>query len=449
MTKDELFSAADKAADAFTDKGVSAWDVYVRSSSATSAEVKEQKLDAFEEAVTWGAGVRALLPDGRMGFAYSSGSPDAALMAARKAYENALNAEPDAGNNIPLKSDAPYPDITEFDDLVKTLGEREKIDKAMVVEKAALDFDPRIKRVRKSSASFTEAGWAIVSSNGVRAYTEGTYFSCGIMAVAEEGGESQMGYDFDYKRYVSQIDFAKVGRSAAEKAVALLGAKKTPTGLFPVLLDNLVASEFLGVLAASFSAESVIKGRSLLAGKVGQKVCSGLINIHDDALFPGGVGTRAFDDEGFPSQRTPLIVAGELAGFLHNAYTAKRTGGVSTGNAARGGFRTQPGVGSSNLYIEKGKASKEELIASMSKGLLVEEVLGMHTANPISGDFSIGVSGQWIEGGKIAYPVREGAIAGNILSIFSEVEALGSDLRFVGKLGAPSILLKPISVSGS
>ncbi len=449
MTKDELFDAADKAADAFLTKGVSAWDVYVRSSSSTSAEVKEQKLDTFEEAVTWGAGVRALLPDGKMGFAYSSGSPEAVSQAAQKAYENAQHAEADPGNVIPLKPDAPYPDIAEFDDQIKSLSEQEKIDKAIIVEKAALGFDPRIKRVRKSSASFTEAGWALVNSNGIRVYTEGTYFSCGIMAVAEEGGESQMGYDFDYKRYVSQIDFAKVGRSAAERAVALLGAKKTPTGLFPVLLENIVSSEFLGVLAASFSAESVIKGRSLLAGKVGKKVCSGLINIYDDAIFPGGVGTRSFDDEGFPSQRTPLIVAGELAGFLHSAYTAKRTGGVSTGNAARGGFRTQPGVGSSNLYIEKGKASREDLIASVSKGLLVQEVLGMHTANPISGDFSIGVSGQWIEGGKIAYPVREGAISGNILSLFSEVEALGSDIRFVGKLGAPSILLKPVSVSGS
>jgi len=179
------------------------------------------------------------------------------------------------------------------------------------------------------------------------------------------------------------------------------------------------------------------------------KVCSPLINIYDDGLLSGGAGSKSFDDEGIPCRKTPLIVNGVFEGFLHNAYTAKRTGGVSTGNAVRGGFRSQPSVGSNNLYIEKGNATKDELISSVSNGLMVQEVLGMHTANPISGDFSVGVSGQWIEGGKVAYPVREGAISGNILSLFSEVETVGSDLRLVGRIGAPSILLKPLSVSGS
>lgn len=143
------------------------------------------------------------------------------------------------------------------------------------------------------------------------------------------------------------------------------------------------------------------------------------------------------------------MVEGKLMGFLHSAYTAKKSGAKSTGNAGRGGFRSQPSVVNTNLYIEKGTASRDSVISSVSSGLLVQEVLGMHTANPISGDFSVGVSGQWIEAGKVSYPVREAAISGNVLSIFSEVEAIADDLRFAGRLGAPTILLRPISVSGS
>ncbi len=449
MTNNKLMSTAEKAAETLSGNNTAGFEIYVRGSSSTSVEVKEQKLDAFEESQTWGVGIRVLLADGRMGFAYSTGSEDAVKEAAAKAFENAGNSEPDDGNVIPSKPDAAYPDFEEYDEGALGVPEQKKIDYAMEVERAARAYDPRIVRIRKASASFSEAEWVILSSSGIKVSSRGTYFSCGVMAVAEEEHESQMGYEFDYKRRLGEMDYGWVGTNAARQAIGLLGAKKSPTGLYPVILENTVTSEFLGVLSASFSADALIKGRSLLAGKVGAKVCSPLINIYDDGLLPGGAGSKSFDDEGIPCRRTPLIVNGVFSGFLHNAYTAKRTGGVSTGNAVRGGFRSQPSVGSNNLYIEKGNATKDELISGVSSGLMVQEVLGMHTANPISGDFSVGVSGQWIEGGKVVYPVREAAISGNILSLFSEVETVGSDLRLVGRIGAPSILLKPLSVSGS
>ena len=448
MNKQQVIDTAERAASTLSARGVKAYDVYVRASASTSVEVREQKLDAFEESETWGVGIRVLAEGGRMGFAFSTGGPGAVEEAAAKAIANSAITEPDEFNNLALPPSG-YPDVSEFDEGIDGITEQDKIARAMTLEKAAVEFDARIKKVRKASASFTKAAWALVSSTGVKASARGTWFSCGIMAVAEEGGESQMGYDFDYKRRASEIGFEKVGRGAANNAVRLLGARKAPSGLFPVLLENTVTAEFLGVLSASFSAEALIKGRSMFADKLGKRVCGSLINIYDDGLMPGGPGTRPFDDEGVPSRRTPLVAEGVLTAFLHNSYTAKRMGAVSTGSASRAGFRSAPMVGGTNIYIQNGTTTPEELISSMSSGLIVQEVLGMHTANPISGDFSVGVMGQWVEGGKVAYPVREAAISGNVLSIFSEVEALGSDLRFMGRLGAPSILLKPISVSGS
>jgi len=448
MKEKELFDKADLAAGALAGKGAQGFDVYVRSSASTGVEVKDQALDAFEEADTWGVGVRVMLDGGRMGFAWSSGSDEAVKDAALLAIENAKSSEPDAHNNFPVPPEG-YPAWDEYDEGHSEIGEQEKIARAVELEKAALEFDPRVGKVRKSSASFSSAGWALVSSTGVRAASRGTYFSCGIMVVAEESGDSQMGYDFDFKRSYKDMGYAAVGRKASERAVSLLGARPATSGVFPVVLENIITSEFLGVLAQSFSAESVLKGKSMLANKVGQQALSNLINIVDDGLAPGGAGSRPFDDEGAPSRRTPLIIEGVLQGFLHNSYTAKRHGSASTGNALRGGFSAQPSVGPSNLWIEKGGLTRDELISGVSSGLLVQEVLGMHTANPISGDFSVGVTGQWIEGGKVAYPVREAAIAGNILGIFSEVEAVADDLRAVGRLGAPTILLRPISVSGS
>jgi PmbA protein len=448
MTEKDLLDIADRAASLMTGKGASGFDVYARSSATSSVEVKAQELDAYEEAVTWGVGVRVMLPGGKVGFAYSSGRDDAAEIAASAAAANAASAEPDEHNGFPEPPDTSYPDASLYDTRVISIPERDKIERAMGLEKAAIDFDPRIRRVRKASASFTESCWAVVNSRGVRAATRGTHLSCGIMVVAEDESGSQMGYDFDYRRRDGEIDYAGVGAGAAARAVGLLGARKAPSGLFPVLLENTVSSDFLGVLSASVSGESVIKGKSMLAGRTGRKVLSELIDILDDGLFPGGGGTRPFDDEGVPSRTTPLVVKGVLQGFLHNSYTAKRSGNASTGNASRGGFRTQPGVGNTNLFIAKGAGSPDELVSGISKGLFVRDVLGMHTANPITGDFSVGVSGHWVESGKVAYPVKEAAISGNILEMLTNVEAVGSDLRFRGRIGAPSILLKPISVSG-
>ncbi len=448
MTEREIIDIADSASELLAGQGLDGYDVYVRSSVSSSVEVKGQELDAYEEAGTWGIGVRVMLPGGRVGFAYSSGRDDAPQAAVKAAVENAKSAEPDEHNGFPAPAASPYPAVDEYDAGVASIGEPEKIARAMALEKAALEFDPCVKRVRKASASFTEAFWTILSSKGVRASARGTYLSCGIMVVAEDSSGSQMGYDFDYRRKDGLIDYTAVGINAARRAVGLLGAKKAPTGMFPVLLDNTVASDFLGVLSASFSAEAVIKGKSMLADKVGKRIGSDMINIYDDGLLPGGGGSRPFDDEGVPSATTPLAVGGVLKGFLHNSYTARRTGGKSTGNASRGGFRAQPAVGVTNLYLEKGAATQESLISGMSSGLLVIEVLGMHTANPITGDFSVGVSGHWIEGGRLAYPVKEAAISGNILEMYSNVEATGSDLRFRGRIGAPSMLLRPISVSG-
>jgi PmbA protein len=449
MDDKTILNIAEDAAKILRERSLDSFDVYVRWSSSISAEAKEQKLDAFEQAQTWGVGIRALLPGGRLGFAFATGSPEAVREAASMAARNAESSEPDESNAIPLPSGEAFPEIMEYDEDVARVTADDAIARAVELEKAALDYDPRITKVRKASSSFSEARWAILSSEGLKAQSRGTWLSCGVMTVAEEDNDSQMGYGFDYSRRLSGIDYISAGAEAGEKAVSLLKARKAPTGKFPVIIENEVAAEFLGVLASSFSGEALVKGRSLLAGKTGQKIFSEILNIHDDATLPGGLSTRPFDDEGVRSRRIHLVQGGIFQGFLHNTYTAKRTGTSSTGNAVRAGFRSAPGVSPTNLYIDKGGLDREELMARVDKGLLVREVLGMHTANPISGDFSVGIAGLWIEGGKVAYPVREGAIAGNLISIFSGIDAVGSDLRFVGRLGAPSLLLKPISVSGS
>ena len=221
----------------------------------------------------------------------------------------------------------------------------------------------------------------------------------------------------------------------------------------PVLLDPNAAASFLGVLASALTADAVLKGRSLFAGRVGDRVASDVVQLIDDGRMLDGPGASPFDDEGVPTARKSVIENGVLKGYLHNAYTAKRMGGSSTGNASRAGFKSTPGVAPTNLFLQPGTASPEDLMRSAGRALYVQDLIGVHSgANPISGDFSVGVSGLIVEGGAFGRGVREAAVASTITDILSSIVALGNDIRFFpfgGAIGSPTVLVGEMTVAGT
>jgi PmbA protein len=318
----------------------------------------------------------------------------------------------------------------------------------MAMERAAFGVDPRIRRIRKASAGFSDAETLIMNTNGAEVFFKSTACSSSIEVVAEENGESQAGSDFDVKRVYRQLEIETVGGRAARRALDLLGARHIDSAKTPVILESMVAQEFLGLMAGSFSAEGVQKKRSLFIGKLDTEVASPVITVFDDGLLENGLGTAPCDDELVPVSKKVIIDKGRLARFLYNTYTANKDKTVSTGNGMRGGFKGIPGVGITNLYIEPGRKTLEELVSSVDKGLLVTDVMGMHTANSISGDFSVGAVGFWIEKGEKAYPVREITIAGSILDLMKHVDAVGSDIRFSGRIGCPSLRIGELSIGG-
>lgn len=428
--------------------GIDAAEVFLRISSSTTVEVKGGKVDAFERANEAGAGLR-VMSEGRMGFAFTTDFSDEALKAlAEAAATNGRNVEPDPFQVIPRAARASFGPVNIYDPELVALSEREKIDRVKAMEQEAFAVDGRIKRIRKAQAGFSESETVIMNTLGAEVSYKGTACSASIEVVAEENGEAQAGWDFDVSRFYRKLDIEEIGRRAARRALGLLGARGIETVKAPVVIEWHVAVEFLSILASGLSAENVQKGRSLFMGRLGEEVLSPGITIYDDGLLDGGLGTAAADDEGVPMKRKTVIEKGRLLMFLHNSYTAKKDGTVSTGNCVRGGFKGLPGVGVTNLYIEAGGRSLDELLAAAGEGLFVTEVMGGHTANPISGDFSVGATGFWIEKGKVSYPVREVTIAGNILDLMKNIIAVGSDLRFSGRIGSPSLLVKSLSIAG-
>jgi PmbA protein len=439
---------AEKILSLSRDLKADAAEVFLRSYTSTVIEVKDQKVDAFDRAQDIGAGLR-LLMNGRIGFAFTTDLSEQALMIlAQAAVTNARNTEPDEFHSIPERPTATYRSVEIYDPYMVALTEKEKIDRVIAMEREAFAIDPRIRRIRKASASFSESETLIMNTNGGTVSYRGTAASSSIEVVAEDKGESQAGSDYDVNRFYRKLLIEEVGRRAARKALDLLGARRIDSVRAPVILEAEVAGEFLSIMSSGFSSENVQKNKSLFIGRLDKEVASPLITVIDDGLLDGGLGTAPSDDEIVPMQQKTVIKNGRLAMFLYNTYTANKDKTVSTGNGMRGGFKGIPGVGVTNLYLEPGQYSLKELVSSASKGLLVTEIMGAHTANPISGDFSVGATGFWIEKGNKAYPVREITIAGNILDLMKNVDAIGSDLRFSGRIGSPSLRVKELSIGG-
>ena len=439
---------AEKILSLSRDLKADAAEVYLRVSSSTNIEVKDQKVDAFERARDIGAGLR-VLAGGRTGFSYTTDLSEQSLRdLVQSALSSARNTEPDPFAVIPVRPSSPYPVVNIFDPAIAALSEQEQISRVMAMEREAYAVDPRIRRIRKAAAGFSQAETLIANSHGASVSYRGTASSASIEVVAEEKGESQAGWEFDVKRFYGKLDIEDIGRRAARKALDLLGACSIDSVKAPVILDATVAEEFLSIIASGFSAENVQKKKSLFIGRLGSEVVSPLITVYDDGLLEGGLGSAPSDDELVPARKKTVIDQGRLAMFLYNARTANKDGTESTGNGMRGGFKGVPGVGVTNLYLSPGAVSPVDLIASTPRGLLVTEVMGAHTANPISGDFSVGATGFWIEKGKKAYPVREITIAGNILDLMKNVDAVCNDLHFSGRIGSPTLRVKELSISG-
>lgn len=439
---------AEKILSLSIDLKADAAEVFIRTASSTSIEIKEQKVDAFERARDIGAGLRVLV-GGRMGFSFSTDLSEPVLKTlVQSALTNARNIEPDPFHSFPANPVATYQRITMHDPEIVALSEKEMIDRVMAMEREAFGVDPRIKRIRKASASFSESETMIMNTRGAGIYYRGTGASSSIEVVAEDNGESQAGSDFDVKRFYRKLMIEEVGRRASKKALDLLGARHMDSRKAPVVLDAEVAGDFLSIMASGFSAEGVQKKRSLFINKLGKAVAAPLITVYDDGLLEEGLGSAPSDDESVPMQKKTVIDRGRLSLLLYNTYAANKDNTLSTGNGIRGGFKGMPGVGVTNLYIKPGGQSLEDLISGTKSGLYVTEVMGAHTANHISGDFSVGATGFWIEKGKKAYPVREITIAGNILDLMKNVDAVGNDLRFSGRIGSPSLRVKELSIGG-
>jgi len=447
-----MFDVVDGVLERAAAQGVRDVEVYAERSTSRRIKVYKQEVEQLTAAERRGVGVRVFL-DGAVGHAYSSDVSDGALDdVVRRAADNAAVSDGDEFAALPVPGGPPA-DVTPFDERLTATTDEQRIELALAVEAAALAADPRIKTVEDTMYADGDGEVFIGSSAGVRGSYRANQCYVFAYALAEEHGKIETGYSYSVGRALEDLDAAACGAEAAQRAVRLLGARTCPSMKGPVLLDPFVAASFFGVLSSALTADAVQKGRSLFAGREGRQVAGELLSLYDDGTLADGLDSAPFDGEGVPTRRTPLIGdGGVLQGFLYDTYTARKAGRESTGNGGRGSYSSLPGVRPTNLVVAGPVTPVADIIGGIERGVLVTDAVGVHSgANPISGEFSVGIAGVLIEGGRLTTPVHEVTLAGDIISMLMNTHALGDDARWVpgGSILTPSVLIDGMAISGT
>jgi PmbA protein len=430
--------------------GATAAECVVREGDEFSTVVRLGQVETLKESGSRAIGVRVFFGK-RAASTYSS---DFSAAGIERMLKSALelakitSEDPYAGIPEAAKLGSLSGDLHLYHQDVYSLPGPERIEYARRAEKAALDSDPRIKNSEGGSFDAASGRKVLANSHGFVGEYRRSYCSVAAVPIAQDdNGLMQRDYWFSVARSLSKLDSAEqVGKEAARRTLRRLGARKVKTADVPVVLDPMVASSMLEHIFEGVNGDSVYRGASFLAGKLGEKIAGSNVTVVDDGTIPGGFGTTPFDGEGIPTRRTVVIENGVLKSYLLNSYTAKKLGLETTANASRGLAGT-PGIGPGNYFLQAGSKTPKQIISEIKDGLYVTEFLG-HGANLVTGDYSRGASGMWIVNGELAYPVEEITVAGNLKDMFHNISEIGSDLEFRGSVASPTIRIDGLMVGG-
>lgn len=449
MSADSLSGIAKAVVRMALDRGATGAECTVSEGDEFNVDVRLGQVESLKEAGSRGVGLRVLLGR-KQGSSYTSDFTGDGL---RQMVESAMalaavtTEDPFAGLPEASQLGALEGDLGLYSDDVARLDAGWKIDQAREAEQAALSADPRVTNSEGSSFRTHLGRHGFANSLDFAGEYKTSSCSLSVVPVVKDGGAMERDWWFSVARRSQDLESpVEVGRKAAERALRRLGARKIETQKAPVIFEPRIARRLVGHLFEALSGDAVFREASFLTGKLGERIASEHLTLIDDGTIPGLLGTSPFDDEGVKSRRTVVIEHGVLRNYLLNSYTARKLGMSTTGCASRG-ITGNASVGHGNLFLENGTLPPESILKSVERGFLVTELIGFGV-NIVTGDFSQGATGTWIENGEPTFPVSEVTVAGNLADMLRDVDAVGNDLEFRGSTASPTIRIREMTISG-
>jgi PmbA protein len=426
--------------------GADSSEVFLETNRNLSVQVLNSDIDTIEESSSQGAGFRVFV-GGRMGFSHCNDLSDRSLEdTISRAVAFAKLSTPDENNVLTDdKGETPVEEI--FDPGYAGITMDSKINMAVELEKLAMK-DPRVTKSSGAGYGEGESEVFIANSNGFVKSYKSSGCSIGVSVVAEKGDQKNTGGEYCSRVFFADLEKPeKIAETASRRAWELIDPIMIKTQKASVIFDPEVASSLLGGVITAVNGQRVLQGASFLKDYLEKQFASSLLTIVDDGTRKRSLGSSPFDGEGVPTMKNVLVRNGILKSFIYNTYSAKRAGVKSTGNASRGGFSSLPGIGTHNVYLEAGLNTREEIISSTKKGLLLLDVTG-YGIDAVSGNFSGGASGFWIENGKIVAPVKGVTIAGRAFDILAGIDMMGNDIDMNRTFASPTFRVAEMQIGG-
>jgi PmbA protein len=430
-------------------------EIYLSSGTETEVRAYQGDVEDLTSASSAGIGVRVLLdgPSGaRVGSAWAGSLDDDAVRdALRDARDNVQFATEDEFVGFARPDGITAANLTLTNEGVHTTPIDEKIALAIELERRVRGADPRIRQVDSANYSDYIAESALVSSMGVRASYARTGAYLSVEAIASDGTDDQTGWGLSAGRAPSELSIDVAANDAVDRATRMLGAVKPPSMKCTAVFDPRTAATLLSIIGGALSGDAVVRGRSFFANRIGEDVASALFTLIDDPTDARHFSASAYDGEGLACRRNVLIEEGRLKAFVYDTTSARRAGTSSTGSALRGGIAGSPSAGCRALQLAPGGDDQASIIKNVGFGVFVQSIMGVHSGvNPVSGDFSVGVTGLMIRDGALAEPVRELTVASTLQRMLLDLSHVGSDMEWLpGGAVSPTLAIDGIAVSGA
>lgn len=443
--KEKLFNKANEI-------GFSEFELYYVTGDNFSVQIFKHEIDKYTVSNSVGVCFRGMF-SGKMGYAYSEAVDEETIdMLVSNAKMNAESIEKD-DKEIIFGGSNEYPRLNAYNGELRKVGADEKINLAKQLEAETYSYSDKVVRTSACIVSTEDFTKRITNSKGLDIEFKNNIIYSVISPVVQIGNEVNNAYSNDIGKAIDDLDIIKLSHDAVDDAINSLGGVTVQSGNYNIIFKNKASASLLNTFSAIFNAENAQKGLSLLNGKEGNKIASEVVNIIDDPLLENGVSSATFDDEGVATYKKNIISKGILNTLLHNLKTASKQGISSTGNASKATYSSPIGVAPTNLYIESGTSTFDELVKKLNNGLIITDMQGLHSgAKPLTGEFSLSAKGFLVENGIIGRAVDQITISGNYYNLLNNITKVGSDFRFnlggVASFGSPSIIVENISVAG-